>query len=552
MSSVEVKVPDVGVEGDVEVIEICVAVGDTIDIDAPIVVLETDKATVEVPSSEQGVVKSILVNVGDKVSEGAVLIGLEGGSGSAEKEESITESAKEPQASSVAEEATNSSPDTEAIKQETTASTETINVPDLGGSEQVEVIEVLVSKGSQVAEDDVLLVLESDKATMEIPSPHSGEIVQVTIKVGDKVSEGDAIAEIKTQVTSSPQSVQAPATPTESKQDNETLEGRDAVSKAAMSKEAASSDMPSSSAQEKVHAGPAVRKLARELGADLSRVVPTGPRDRILKEDLHGYIKSQVESAQKGGQGAAVTQKPLPDFSVFGDIDIKEMDKIQRVTAENMQTSWLTVPHVTQFDEADITKMERFRKEQKAEGERRGVKLTPIAFLLKACAYILRAMPQFNVSVDMQNARIIQKHYVNIGVAVDTPSGLVVPVIKDVDKKQIWELAEECQLLAQKAKSRKLMPADMQGGCFTISSLGGIGGTAFTPIVNTPEVAILGVSKAQHKPVYKASEGGGEFEARLMLPLSLSYDHRAINGADAARFTSMLAYVLGDLRQLLL
>jgi pyruvate dehydrogenase E2 component (dihydrolipoamide acetyltransferase) len=306
-----------------------------------------------------------------------------------------------------------------------------------------------------------------------------------------------------------------------------------------------------------VHAGPAVRRLARELGVDITRVKGSGPKARILKEDLNAYIKQQVTLAQGSSLGSeanvlggVLPKVKLPDFSSFGAVESRAMEKIQRITAENMQTSWLTVPHVTQFDEADITEMEVFRKKQKKAGEFKGIKLTPMAILLKACGYALSQLPQFNVSIDMQAHKVYQKKYIHIGIAVDTPNGLVVPVIRDVDTKSLWTLAEECQSLAMKARDRKLKPADMQGGCFTISSLGGLGGTAFTPIVNTPEVAILGVSKSQLKPVYELENDG--FVPRLMLPLSLSYDHRAVNGADAARFTSLLSQSLGDLRNLLL
>jgi pyruvate dehydrogenase E2 component (dihydrolipoamide acetyltransferase) len=300
-----------------------------------------------------------------------------------------------------------------------------------------------------------------------------------------------------------------------------------------------------------VHAGPAVRKLARELGADLTRVKGSGPKGRIVKDDVHAYVKSQLQQAQQGSgvaTGSGIPGVKLPDFSQFGEIEREGMSRMMAATATNMQRSWLNVPHVTQFDDADITEMEDFRKAQKAAGEKRGVKMTPLPFLLKACAAALAELPQFNVSLDMERKEVVRKKYIHIGIAVDTPHGLMVPVIRDVDQKGLWELAAESAELAQKARDKQLKPAEMQGACFTITSLGGIGGTAFTPIVNTPEVAILGVSKASMKPVWD----GKEFLPRLMLPLSLSYDHRAVNGADAARFTNLLTQLLGDIRTLLL
>jgi pyruvate dehydrogenase E2 component (dihydrolipoamide acetyltransferase) len=297
------------------------------------------------------------------------------------------------------------------------------------------------------------------------------------------------------------------------------------------------------------HAGPAVRMLARELGVDLAQVASTGPRDRVLKEDIQAFVKQKLQQpAAPSMQGQGIAQPPEIDFSQFGAIDRVKMSKIKRITAQNMTRSWLNVPHVTQFDHADITELEVFRKGLKAEAEQRGTKVTPLPFMLKACAMALLEYPQFNVSLDNDGEHIVEKHYVNIGVAVDTPSGLMVPVIRDVDKKSIWQLSEEVIAMGAKAKAKKLLPADMQGGCFTISSLGSIGGTAFTPIVNTPEVAILGVSKAEMQPRWN----GAEFEPRLMMPLSLSYDHRAVNGADAARFTQYLGKLLGDIRHLVM
>jgi len=548
MKPLDIKVPDVGVEGAMEVIEICVSVGDYVEEDASIAVLESDKTTVEVPCPTAGKVQSIGLKLGDKVHQEDMILVLEVSSEQAVTDADTPEQTEEKVKTEVVQNALTTSAAAQTLKE--------IRVPDLGGSEQVEIIEVTVSVGQRVDQDDTLLVLESDKATMDIPSPFSGVLEVLEVSVGDKVTEGDKIAVIlsddslesessmiKEHVSSVASTNQVGILSTEIKQAEEC----NSVQQTDLQNE------PQESTIKNVHAGPAVRKLARELGVDISRVSGSGPKGRILKKDLNAYIKLQVIRAQ-GERGShnqsALPRVNIPDFSVYGEVGQKAMDKIQRLTAENMQTSWLTVPHVTQFDEADISEMEVFRKQQKQAGNEKGIKLTPLAFLIKACAYALRQLPQFNVSIDMQAHQVYQKKYVHIGIAVDTPNGLVVPVIRDADKKSLWELAKECQTLALKARDRKLVPADMQGGCFTISSLGGLGGTAFTPIVNAPEVAILGVSKAQHKPVYDFQSES--FVPRLMLPLSLSYDHRAVNGAEAARFTSLLSNVLGDLRGLLM
>ncbi|MFT7373040.1 MAG: pyruvate dehydrogenase E2 component (dihydrolipoamide acetyltransferase) [Oleiphilaceae bacterium] len=561
MKSLDVLVPNLGVEGAMEVIEVCVSVGEEVSQDDSIIVLESDKATVEVPCPKTGKIEAINVSVGDKILEGEsvlVLFNVEGSTDNTESEIKEEESFKE-------EELKENKPIKDRLRKSDQSDEfvlKDIVVPDLGGAEQVEVIEISVDENQHVAEDDTILVLESDKTTMEIPSPFSGVLKKLKVKLGDKVSSGDVLAAMLCAENSS--------NPKENSQDStkttaNPLPEEQPKADAKEPEREALSDPQGTSAKPEVldvnhqvvHAGPAVRRLARELGVEIFRVKGSGPKTRILKEDLNAYIKQQVTLAQGSAQdnsthssGVALPSVKIPDFSSFGEVDITAMEKIQRMTAENMQTSWLTVPHVTQFDEADITDMESFRKKQKKAGEVKSVKLTPMAFLLKACGYALSQLPQFNVSIDMQAHKVYQKKYINIGIAVDTPNGLVVPVIRDVDKKGLWTLAEECQTLAAKARDRKLKPADMQGGCFTISSLGGLGGTAFTPIVNAPEVAILGVSKAQFKPRYEPDSNS--FVPRLMLPLSLSYDHRAVNGADAARFTSLLSSSLGDLRALLL
>ncbi len=538
MNSEDVLVPATGNDGELEVIEISVAAGEQIDHDQTIVVLESDKATVEVPSPKSGKVESLEVSVGDKVKEGALLLKLlvmdSGEEDVKQEDKPKTSSAEGVQVKPI--ESTVSSA-TGAFK---------VMVPDLGGSEQVEVIEILGSIGELIEEDQTLLVLESDKATMEIPCPVSGVLSSLNIKVGEKVSAGDLIAEVELKAQAS--SLNASIEPSVEVSPESSVTNLAQDLKSNYQKD---NSPIADHASDNVHAGPSVRKFAREHGVNLAKVKPSGPRSRILVDDVSSYIKAQVQLAQSGNTGSSFGMQSapaLPDFKQFGEVSISSMSKIHIKTAENMQRSW-SVPHVTQFDEVDITEMESFRAKQKQVGESKGVKLTPIAFLLKACAYALKGLPQFNVALDLGQQQLIQKHYIHIGFAVDTPHGLFVPVVRDVDKKGIWDIAAECQELANKARDKKLKPAEMQGGCFTISSLGAIGGTAFTPIVNTPEVAILGVSKSQMKPVYI---GDNNFEARLMLPLSLSYDHRAVNGADGARFTALLAKVMGDIRELLL
>lgn len=543
MKSEIILVPATGSDGDMDVIEISVSAGDEIDYDQTIVVLESDKATVEVPSPKSGKVEAVEVVVGDKVKEGDALIKL------TFSEDELTDRSNK----GVAEGEPSSDNESDTKKEDTLAISDAstlqqVVVPDLGGSEKIEVIEIIVSEGDLIDEDQTLIVLESDKATMEIPCPFAGSLVSIHIKVGDKVSAGDLIAELKVSTQNTKRVASVP-------QKEPTFEQ---VSSKSVTSEVPNTNLPStginlsenSLSTRLVHAGPAVRKFAREHGADLTKIKPSGPKDRVLVDDVSAYIKAQVQRAQSGVSSGLIglSAPALPDFKQFGEITVLGMSKVHLKTAENMQRSW-GVPHVTQFDEADITEMEKFRTSQKPIAESKGLKLTPIVFMLKACAYALKALPQFNVALDLTKQQLIQKHFIHIGFAVDTDHGLFVPVIRDVDRKGIWELAAECQDLAAKARDKKLQPADMQGGCFTISSLGALGGTAFTPIVNTPEVAILGVSKAQMKPVYN---GNNDFEARLILPLSLSYDHRAVNGADGARFTTLLAKVMGDIRELLL
>lgn len=554
MTSVVLNVPDLGVDGSVEVVEVLVQTGDTVAVDDPVCVLETDKATMEIPSEHAGVIEQVSVSIGDQVKEGDHLLSL-----SLESSSATSDPESDPAADSVSTESSSengpdsevdSAPDSAVDNNRTNQSANEplpILVPDLGGAEEVEVIEILVKAGDSLSQDQTLVVLESDKASMEIPAPADGKCEEIVLKVGDTVSEGSVIGTyLPSGGQSAAQEVPTKAEP-EGSQPKATVFAQADAPEPMPVQAAGPVKATSASSGRPVHAGPAVRKLAREMGVDLSEVKGTGPGLRVLKDDVKAFVKLALSSSQRG-QTSVQRSVKLPDFSQFGEIETVAMDKIQRVTAENMQLSWSTIPHVTQFDQADITELEAFRKSKRNEADARKTKLTMLPFLLKACAYALSRLPQFNVSLDMDNHQVIRKRFIHIGVAVDTPNGLVVPVVRNVDQKGLWELAEEILELAALARDRKLKPAQMQGGCFTISSLGGIGGTAFTPIVNSPEVAILGVSKSSMQPVYV----DGAFEPRLLLPLSLSYDHRAVNGADAARFTSLVSALLGDLRELLL
>lgn len=428
-----------------------------------------------------------------------------------------------------------------------------IKVPDIGGASNVDVIEILVKEGDKISKDSSLLTLESDKASMEIPSPIDGVVSKITVKVGDKVSEGDVI------VIASAEGIDSPPEPKSTPAPEPVNEPAPiwAVAPAQVADQAPdkpatlSVSTPVSAVSEDdatiIFAGPAVRRLARELGVNLTLVKGSGNKSRITKEDVQAYVKTRL-SEPANGSGFTMPSAPIIDFSKFGDIETKPLNKIKKLTGINVHRSWVTIPHVTQFDEADITELEDFRKSESNKLKESGIKLTILAFVCKAVSKALIQFPQFNSSLDSSGENLIYKKYCHIGIAVDTPNGLVVPVIKDVNKLTIVEIATEMSRLSQKARDKGLMPADMSGGCFTISSLGGISGTAFTPIVNGPEVAILGLSKSTIKPVYE----NGEFIPRLMLPLSLSYDHRVIDGAEGARFTRYLSELLSDIRRILL
>lgn len=424
-----------------------------------------------------------------------------------------------------------------------------VTVPDIGGAEGAEVIEVLVAVGDEVVVDQGLIVLESDKASMEIPSTLAGTVVELLVAEGQQLSEGAPVVviELAAAVGSVEDAPVPEAVPDEAEVVPPTAQNAVAAPVAAQPAAPVAAAQPTS-ASDKIYAGPAVRKLAREFGVALPQVAGSGPRGRIVKEDLQQFVKQALSGQATAAGGSAIPAVPEVDFAKFGEVESTERSKLDKLTAANMQRSWLNVPHVTQFDEADITELEAFRRGLKAEAEQRGTRLTPMPFILKACAVALRDNPKFCSSLAGAGEQLVYKRYIHIGMAVDTPAGLMVPVIRDVDHKTVWELAEEVLELAGKARERKLMPADMQGGCFTVSSLGNIGGSGFTPIVNAPEVGILGVSRASMKPVWD----GQAFAPRNMLPLALSYDHRVINGGDGGRFMSRLVALLGDIRQLVM
>jgi len=546
-----IQVPDLGGAETVEVIELCVAPGDVVELEQSLIVLESDKATMDVPSPKSGIVKSVIVKEGDTVSEGSEIIELELADGESETAAEVPqEVAQDAPLEDVGSDTESSKPEPEVDLPPAGAAVEqAVNLPDIGTTDAVEVLEVVVSVGDRLSEGDSLLVVEGDKATMDIPAPFEGEVLEVLVKEGDKIVTGDGIARMLGAVEAQ---LDAPVAEPVSDVSSSSTSTPDSVSPEVVESTVELAQSVDLNVGSDVYAGPASRALARELGVDLSKVSGTGPRGRILKEDLHAYVKNAVATAESSPKGAAVGSG-IPvvqdvDFSKFGEIETISLNKIQKLTSQNMQRSWLNVPHVTQFDEADITDLEEFRKSLKAEAEKRGTRLTPLPFLLKACANALVANPEFNRSITSDGESFIQKKYVHIGIAVDTPRGLVVPVIRDVDTKGLWQLASEVNDMAIKARDGKLSSAEMQGGCFTISSLGAIGGNGFTPIVNTPEVAILGVSKSQVKPVWN----GSEFMPRMMLPLSVSYDHRVINGAVCGRFFTFLVSELSDTRRLAL
>ncbi|MCU8463117.1 pyruvate dehydrogenase complex dihydrolipoyllysine-residue acetyltransferase [Vibrio vulnificus] len=525
----EVCVPDIGGD-EVEVTEILVAVGDSIAEEQSLLTVEGDKASMEVPAPFAGTLKEIKVAAGDKVSTGSLVMIFEvAGSGAA---------APAPVASAAPA----------AVPAASGAGTperKEVNVPDIGGDE-VEVTEIMVAVGDTVTEEQSLITVEGDKASMEVPAPFAGTVKEIKVAAGDKVSTGSLI-----MVFEVAGAAPAPAAPAQAAAPAAAPAAKPAAAPAATEFE---------ENNDYAHASPVVRRLAREFGVNLAKVKGSGRKSRILKEDVQAYVKDALKRLESGavaaasgkGDGAALGLLPWPkvDFSKFGETEVQPLSRIKKISGANLHRNWVMIPHVTQWDNADITELENFRKEQNAIEAKKdsGMKITPLVFIMKAVAKALEAFPAFNSSLSEDGESLILKKYVNVGIAVDTPNGLVVPVFKDVNKKGIYELSEELMVVSKKARAGKLTAADMQGGCFTISSLGGIGGTAFTPIVNAPEVGILGVSKSEIKPVWN----GKEFAPRLQLPLSLSYDHRVIDGAEGARFITYLNECLSDIRRLVL
>ena len=543
----QVVVPDIGDFKDVEVIEVLVKPGDTVTKEQSLITLESDKATMEIPSPQAGVVKELKVKMGDKVSKGTPILVLDAREDAARKDPPVAPARKEPPK---AESAPAAVPRTEKAA----GSAQTVAVPDIGDFKSVEVIEVLVKPGDAVAKEQSLITLESDKATMEIPSPDGGVVKELKVKVGDKVSKGSPILVLEPAGAAPAQ----PREPPRAEPKAAPAPRPAAVPAPVPAAEAAPRPVPREPREEvktKPHASPSVRKFARELGVDLSRVQASGPKGRILHGDVQAFVKDALSGvpAQAPAKAGGALPFNLPawpevDFAKFGPIETRPLPRIQKLSGPYLHRNWISIPHVTQFDEADITDLEAFRKAQTAETEKRGFKLTMLAFMIKACVTALKQFPQFNASLDKSGEAIIVKKYFHIGVAVDTPGGLVVPVVRDADRKGVFDLAHELAEISKLARDGKLKPGDMQGGTFSISSLGGIGGTFFTPIINAPEVAILGVSRSAMRPVWN----GKEFAPRLILPLALSYDHRVIDGATAARFTTFLVSVLSDIRKLIL
>ena len=541
---VEIKVPDIGGHDNVDVIDVAVKVGDTIAVDDTLITLETDKATMDVPADTAGVIKEVKINVGDKVSEGSVVVTVETGAAAAAP---AAEAA--PAAAAAVE---TSAP---AASAPSTGGSVNVEVPDIGDNSDVDVIDVTVKVGDTVAIDDTLITLETDKATMDVPSTAAGKVTAVNIKVGDKVSQGTVIITVEggasapaaapAQAAAAPAPVATPA-PVAAKESTPPV----AASTTILQSTAAIDE----SGFAKAHAGPSSRKFARELGVDLAKVKGSGSKGRVTKDDIKSFVKGLMQSgnvpaatagASLGG-GLDLLPWPKVDFAKFGEVEVQPLSRIKKISGQNLSRNWVMIPHVTVNEDADMTELEEFRKTINKEWEREGVKVSPLAFIIKAAVAALQKFPEFNSSLDGDN--LVLKKYFNIGFAADTPNGLVVPVIKDADKKGLKEISQELAELSKKARDGKLKPQEMQGACFTISSLGGIGGTGFTPIVNAPEVAILGVCKSQIKPVWN----GKEFAPRLMCPLSLSFDHRVIDGAAGMRFTVYLAQLLADFRRVIL
>jgi pyruvate dehydrogenase E2 component (dihydrolipoamide acetyltransferase) len=531
--AIEINVPDIGAD-EVEVTEILVSVGDQVEEEQSLITVEGDKASMEVPASQAGVVKEIKVAEGDTVSTGSLIMIFDvAGTQAPAAEAPAAEEAAPADAATAA------------------SALQEVQVPDIGGDE-VEVTEIMVALGDSIEEEQSLITVEGDKASMEVPAPFAGVLKEIKVAEGDKVSTGSLIMVFETSAGGA-----APAPSAGTPAAAPAAEAPKAAPAPAKQEAAAPAAGEFEENNDYAHASPVVRRLAREFGVNLAKVKGSGRKSRILKEDVQNYVKDALKRLEAGagtgkGDGSALGLLPWPkvDFSKFGETETQPLSKIKKISGANLHRNWVMIPHVTQWDNADITELEAFRKEQNAVEAKKdsGVKITPLVFIMKAVAKALEAFPAFNSSLSEDAESLILKKYVNVGIAVDTPNGLVVPVFKDVNKKGIYELSEELMAVSKKARAGKLTAADMQGGCFTISSLGGIGGTAFTPIVNAPEVAILGVSKSEMKPVWN----GKEFAPRLQLPLSLSYDHRVIDGAEGARFITYLNGCLSDIRRLVL
>ncbi|GAA4419004.1 acetyltransferase component of pyruvate dehydrogenase complex [Advenella faeciporci] len=555
----EIKVPDIGDFSEVEVIELLVAVGDRVEAEQSLVTVESDKASMEIPSSDSGIVKSLKVKIGDKVKEGSVILELEAADDAAVQAAPAAAPGPSVAVSQDPVQTTATVPSAPAME----GSMVNVVVPDIGDFSEVEVIEVLVSVGDKVEVESSLITVESDKASMEIPSSHAGTVTSVAVKVGDKVAKGSLILSLGTSGTQAA-AAPVPAQPVQVTQAVETmtkLPSSDRIDETAAvpsefrvspTASFAPTAMPSRNLP---HASPSVRKFARELGVDLAQVKGTGEKSRITQDDVRKYVKATLTAAMSThstttsssvGGGLSVLDWPKIDFAKFGPVESKPLSRIKKISGANLHRNWVMIPHVTNNEEADITELEALRVKLNKENEKAGIKFTMLAFIIKAVVASLKKFPEFNASLD--GDQLVMKKYYHIGFAADTPNGLVVPVLKDADKKSISEIARETAELAKLARDGKLSPSQMQGGCFTISSLGGIGGTSFTPIINAPEVAILGVCRSSYKPVWN----GQAFEPRLTIPLSLSYDHRVIDGALAARFNAYLASLLADFRRVLI
>jgi pyruvate dehydrogenase E2 component (dihydrolipoamide acetyltransferase) len=539
---ISVTVPELGDASDVEVIELCVKPGDRVAVDDPLIVIESDKASLEVPAPQAGIVRALTVAIGDRCQEGDVI---------AELETEDAAVAEEP-AAAVAEAAPAAVPEeaaaAEAPEPSAPASTAVIEVtvPELGDAAEVEVVDLMVAVGETVELDQGLVALESDKATMEVPAPQAGRVLELCLAVGDAVTDGALVARLEVVGAASPAPVvEAPVAPAEVPTPAKPAPVPAPAAPAPASEAPASAEGDGGA----VYAGPAVRRLARELGVTLAGVTGSGSRGRITKEDLKAHVKAQMTApASQASGGGAIPPIPPVDFERFGPIRLEPISRMMRAGAANLHRSWLNIPHVTQHDEADITALEAFRKSLKDDPAAGGAKVTPLAFILKAVAGALKAYPRVGGSFHADGEHYVLKEFIHIGIAVDTPEGLIVPVLRDVDQKGVLALSEEIVSLSERARARNLKPDELRGGCFSVSSLGAIGGTGFTPIINPPEVAILGVAKLRKAPLWT----GEGFEPRDVLPLSLSYDHRAINGAEAGRFMTHLCHLLADVRRLML